>query len=103
LLSAIINGVKFGTIVSVQKDQEIPKEFSLNQNFPNPFNPSTQIEYTLPFRSKVVLKVFNILGQEVRTLVENVREAGSYLATFDGSDLASGVYFHLNQIPGGSS
>jgi hypothetical protein len=94
LTGAIINGVKYGTIVSVENDQELPREFSLSQNFPNPFNPSTQIEYTLPFRSKVVLKVFNILGQEVRTLVENVREAGSYVVTFHGSDLASGVYFY---------
>jgi hypothetical protein len=94
LTGAIINGVKYGTIVGVGKDQATPREFFLSQNFPNPFNPTAEIEYTLPSRSKVILKVFNILGQEVRTLVENVREAGSYSVTFDGGDLASGVYFY---------
>jgi hypothetical protein len=94
LQGAIINGIQYGTIVSVERDQELPKEFFLGQNFPNPFNPATQIEYILPSRSKVVLKVFNILGQEVRTLIENVQDAGNYTVTLDGRGLASGVYLY---------
>jgi hypothetical protein len=96
LLGAIIDGDTVGVVSSVEQGTETasPAALKLFQNYPNPFNSNTQIEYTLPFRSNVVLKVFNILGQEARTLVEKVREAGSYVVTFDGRDLASGVYFY---------
>lgn len=94
LTGAIIDGVKYGTIVDVEKDQQSPKGFFLSQNFPNPFNPSTQIQYALPQRSKVVLSVSNILGQEVRTLVDELQEAGSYTVPFNGRGLANGVYFY---------
>jgi hypothetical protein len=96
LLGAIIDGDAVGAISSVEEGTEIasPAAPKLFQDYRNPFDSNTQIEYTLPFRSKVVLKVFNVLGQEVRTLVEDVREAGSYVVTFDGSALASGLYFY---------
>jgi hypothetical protein len=64
----------------------------LSQNYPNPFNPTTVIGYQLPVTGKISLKVYNLLGQEVATLFEGVRQPGKYQATFDGSRLASGVY-----------
>jgi len=70
------------------------KEFALNQNYPNPFNPVTQIKYQVPTASKVTLKVYDILGREVATLVDQVRTAGVYSVSFNGSSLSSGVYFY---------
>jgi len=76
---------------------DIPNEFKVEQNYPNPFNPATTIRYGLPQRSNVVLTVYNTLGQEVSTLVQRQQEAGSYEVKFDGSALASGVYFYRLQ------
>ena len=71
-----------------------PVEFSLLQNYPNPFNPVTSIEYNLPIESKVTLEVFNILGEKVTELVNEVKPAGSYTVKFDGSRLSSGTYIY---------
>jgi protocatechuate 3,4-dioxygenase beta subunit len=68
--------------------------FELNQNYPNPFNPSTTINFKVPNQSKVSLKVYNILGSEVATLVNETKAAGSYNITFNASRLSSGVYFY---------
>ena len=73
---------------------EIPKTYSLNQNYPNPFNPTTIIKYALPRNSYVTLKIYDILGNEVYTLDNSFRKAGYYEASFDASNLASGVYFY---------
>ena len=72
-------------------------EFSLKQNYPNPFNPTTQITYSIPSAQKVVLKVFNALGQNVITLMDNEQIAGNYSIDFDASELASGIYFYRLQ------
>ena len=73
---------------------DIPAEFMLYQNYPNPFNPSTVISYQLPVNTFVTLKVFDIIGNEVATLVNQEKPAGSYEVTFDASNLTSGVYFY---------
>ena len=72
----------------------VPDSYMLNQNYPNPFNPSTTIRYGLPQRSTVSLTVFNALGQRVRQLVNEEQEAGYHEVKFDGTGLASGVYFY---------
>ncbi len=71
-----------------------PLEFSLEQNYPNPFNPSTTINFTLPQTSKIKLTIFNQLGEEVRTLLNEEKLAGKYAVKFNGDGLPSGVYFY---------
>lgn len=86
--------------VGVDEVSELPTVFALNQNYPNPFNPSTQIKYALPKESAVTLRIYNVLGQEVVTLVDNVpKSAGYYTVLWNGrnrsgSQVASGIYFY---------
>ena len=75
----------------------IPKEYTLGQNYPNPFNPSTNISFTIPKESMVVLKVYNMLGQEVSTLVNQVMAGGSYNYQFNADNLTSGIYIYRLQ------
>jgi tetratricopeptide (TPR) repeat protein len=86
-------------------EKGIPAEYKLSANYPNPFNPVTFIDYQLPVTSHVSLKVYDILGREVATLVDEMKEAGYYTATFNGSRLSSGVYFtrFIVQSPDGKS
>jgi hypothetical protein len=81
-------------ITDVQDRQAMPVAFTLEQNFPNPFNPSTEIRYSLAHESYVVLTVFNPLGQQVALLVDQPQQAGSHSVMFDGRNLASGVYYY---------
>jgi photosystem II stability/assembly factor-like uncharacterized protein len=83
-------GHKEGSVANVN----VPKEFNLSQNYPNPFNPLTKINYSIPQNITVTLKVYDILGRLVKTLVNEYQNAGSYTVTFDGSGLASGIYFY---------
>jgi hypothetical protein len=75
-------------------DENIPKEFSLWQNYPNPFNPLTKIKYQIPKVGFVFLKVYDVLGIEIATLVNKEKAAGLYEVDFDGAELPSGIYFY---------
>jgi hypothetical protein len=81
------------TGVSTTPAQE-PYQFALHNAYPNPFNPSARIEYTIPHNSFVSLKVYNMLGQEVATLFSGIQQAGNHVTVFDGSSYASGVYIY---------
>ena len=77
-----------------------PNTFSLDQNYPNPFNPTTKIKYSIPSASRTTLKVYDILGMEVATLVNSEKPAGTYEVTFNAALLSSGVYFYKLQSGG---
>lgn len=80
--------------LNVNKTNSIPQQFELNQNYPNPFNPKTSIRYSLPNNCHVILTIYNSLGQIIQELVNGEKVSGSYEVQFDGSKLASGVYFY---------
>jgi len=81
----------------IEVNAGVPKTFALEQNYPNPFNPSTAISYQLPVAGNVSLKVFDMLGKEVATLVNARQEAGAYTVNFNANNLSSGVYFYRLQ------
>ena len=80
-----------------QSDNQTPKSFSLLQNYPNPFNPNTEIKYSIPQNCNVTLKVYNLLGQQLATLVNLEQKSGNYTVNFYASNLASGVYIYRIQ------
>jgi len=93
------NEFTVSSVTSVKENKILAKEFSLEQNYPNPFNPSTTIKYTLPAKSYVTLKIFDILGREIKTLVSENQNAGYYWIVWDGTDnsgnnVTSGIYIY---------
>lgn len=91
---ALIDDLAFGGFVGVKEiaNSRVPTSYELMQNYPNPFNPSTKIEYTIPEESFVQLKVYNLIGQEVATLVNRHQKAGTYRADFNAEGMQSGIY-----------
>jgi len=89
--------LKDASTTSVEQEEGLPTSFELMQNYPNPFNPSTVISYRLSAFSKVSLKVFDILGKEVATLVNEYQQPGNFVKTFHGTSLPSGIYFYRLQ------
>lgn len=94
---ANLESIDDATSVSTEEGGENPSEFSLNQNYPNPFNPTTNISFNLPQASEVSLKVYNMLGQEVATLVNGRMASGQQSVTFNASGLSSGMYIYRIQ------
>ena len=84
-------------VTTLNEENTVPSKFELMQNYPNPFNPSTSIEYSVPSNEYVLLKVYDLLGNEVNTLVNERQSAGNYEVNFDASNLASGIYFYRIQ------
>ncbi len=110
---AILSTKTAGEVTTTVLDNKynIPNTFSLSQNYPNPFNPTTKIEYTIPTSPQtplfnkergrgevIILKIYDILGREIKTLVNKQQPPGNYEVTFDGSEFASGVYFYRLQV-----
>jgi len=85
---------KLVTSIPIPPGSSVPSQIVLHQNYPNPFNPSTTIEYTLPHAGYLTLRVCNVLGEEVAMLVDGEHAAGTFKATWDASDLPTGVYFY---------
>jgi hypothetical protein len=81
-------------IFAQEIDISSPNEFSLEQNYPNPFNPSTTIRFSIPTAASVQLKVYNILGNEIATIVNRKMPAGKYNVEYDASNHPSGIYFY---------
>lgn len=94
LAGAIIDSIRYGTILNARDDKVIPSGYYLFQNYPNPFNPVTTIVYEVPRSSHMKLEVFDVLGQLTTTLVDQIQVAGTYKVQFDASRLSSGVYFY---------
>lgn len=92
-ISKLNNGVVSITVTDI-KNKILPTSYSISQNYPNPFNPTTVIEYSLPEKNKVEIKLYDLLGREVRTLLNEERLPGKYNIKFNASGLASGVYFY---------
>ena len=100
---AISNQKSFGSgtysyssslITEVNEELNLPNAFSISQNYPNPFNPSTKIKYSIPQQSSVTLKVFDVLGREVTTLVNKEQPQGNYEVEWNASEFSSGIYFY---------
>jgi hypothetical protein len=96
LIGCVIDVVAYGdtsrNLVSVEEEKERPSSFELKQNYPNPFNPSTKISFQVPEGSDVTLKVFDMPGKEVATLVHEYKPAGSHTVQFNASDLPGSMY-----------
>jgi hypothetical protein len=93
--------IKYSQLTGIQQiSNKLPEKFNLYQNFPNPFNPTTNIEFDIPKTSNVEIKVHDLLGREVAELVDEKKQAGKYKVIFNASNLSSGVYFYTIQIDG---
>ena len=92
------SGITSVTVGIDDGSSNIPTSFVLGQNHPNPFNPTTTIRYSIPQTGFVSLKIYDLLGREIRTLVKGFQKANTYFVNFDASNLSSGVYFYRLQV-----
>ena len=93
--SAYVNGIVFSNITDVKiYDKSVVKEYSLSQNYPNPFNPETNINYSLPKSGYVTIKIYDIAGIEIQTLVSEEKSSGSHSLQFNAKNFSSGIYFY---------
>ncbi|RJQ64785.1 MAG: tandem-95 repeat protein [Stygiobacter sp.] len=103
LSETLVTTLTTSTVVGVETEEVIPVKYSMAQNYPNPFNPSTTIKYSLPKEGNVVLKVYSVMGEEVKTLVNGFKSAGVHTVNFDASyakgGLTSGLYFYKLETP----
>ena len=81
-------------LANINYSLPLPEYYYLGQNYPNPFNPKTQIDYELPLSGLVTLKVYDVLGREIATLVNEEKTAGTYQVEFSANNLSSGIYFY---------
>lgn len=93
-VNSYVAGFDLNVLTGIEENANAPAEFNLSQNYPNPFNPSTKINFSLPAGEHVTLKVYDVLGREVTTLLNEEKSAGAYSIDFDGSGLTSGIYFY---------
>ena len=91
---ATVYTLDFSGITDVEDAGQLPQNYALDQNYPNPFNPATTITYAVPQNSFISLRVFDILGNEVQTLVNETKSAGTYTVSFDAASVPSGIYFY---------
>ena len=99
VLAGMKGTITVNPVTSVQIiENSTPSSFKLNQNFPNPFNPVTSISFSIPRSSFITLKVFNLLGEEIQTLIEGEVAPGSYKTVWNGSQQSSGMYFYQLKI-----
>lgn len=97
IIYAEINNTKYGIKTNIEKSRELPNQIKLYQNYPNPYNPTTTIYYSIPHPSYITIIIFDALGREIETLVSEEKSSGNYKIEFDGSKLSSGIYFYRIQ------
>jgi Secretion system C-terminal sorting domain len=90
----ILKTTNGGVLTAINTSPVLPDQIELFQNYPNPFNPTTTIRYVIPKESFVTIKVYNLLGKEIATLVNDKKSAGSYSVDFNTNNFASGIYFY---------
>ena len=89
-----LGAYEFGDPLAIEREIIVPTNYTLRQNFPNPFNPNTVIEFNLPKAANVIIEVYNLAGQKIITLLNKKMPAGSHQVDFNASNLSSGVYFY---------
>ena len=93
-LELYLSAEHFDKLMAMVKQIRVPAEYYLSQNYPNPFNPETEINYALPADGMVTLEVYNLLGQRVATLIDEIQAAGTYTVTWNAAEMPSGTYFY---------
>lgn len=96
----VLQAAKMSEFTSVESKNDVPTEYQLSQNYPNPFNPTTKISYSIPEEGFVSLEVYNVLGQKIKILADELKTAGNYEVTFDANEFTSGMYLYRLKVNG---